>query len=146
MASPTRHVIGLDFSETALEQAKKLATLSPNSEFAEFQIADFFTYAPPMKFDFIFDYTFFCSIDPNLRPEWAKKMAELLAVDGELITLMYPLGDKRERPGRVSLIDYEEVLRPWAFKVSTVEVNIPSAPSRKGRESLVRWGRMAANF
>ncbi|KAJ7561300.1 hypothetical protein O6H91_03G022900 [Diphasiastrum complanatum] len=147
MASPTRRVIGLDISKTVVELARERAALSPNSEFIEIQNADFFTYAPPVKFDVIFDYTFFCAMKPSLRPEWAKKMAELLASDGELITLMFPVGDYEGGPPyAVSLEAYMKVLQPWAFKVLSVDDNIPSVPPRKGFESLVRWAKMTANF
>ncbi|KAF3557703.1 hypothetical protein F2Q69_00010610 [Brassica cretica] len=34
---------------------------------------------------------FFCAIEPEMRPAWAKSMYEVLKPEGELITLMYPL-------------------------------------------------------
>jgi hypothetical protein len=32
---------------------------------------------------------FFCALEPSMRPAWAKRIADLLKQDGELITLMY---------------------------------------------------------
>jgi len=32
---------------------------------------------------------FFCAFEPSMRPAWAKRIADLLKQDGELITLMY---------------------------------------------------------
>ncbi|CAK9866312.1 unnamed protein product [Sphagnum jensenii] len=147
LASAKRHVVGLDISKTSLEKAQELASGNPNAEFVEFVNADFFTYVPPAAaaFDAIFDYTFFCALDPSLRPEWAKKTAELLAVDGELITLVYPLGEYEGGPPyAVSLQAYEEVLHPWGLTVSSCNDDIPSVEARKGREKLVRWIRLAA--
>lgn len=142
MASPTRRVIGLDISRTALDQAELVASKSPHVEFIEFQNANFFSFAPPFKFDLVFDYTFFCALEPSLRDRWAEKMAELLALDGELITLMFPL-DVHEGgpPYSVSLEAYEKVLRPWGFRLTSCDSEIPSVESRKGSEQLARWER-----
>jgi len=112
MASPNRRVVGLDISETALQIAKAHASKCSSSEFVQFLNADFFTYNPPQKFDAIFDYTFFCAFPPSVRPQWAEKMAELLALDGELITFSH--------------LTIEKVSRPWAFQLTSCESNIPS--------------------
>ncbi|KAG0606760.1 hypothetical protein M758_9G165100 [Ceratodon purpureus] len=142
MASPTRRVTGLDISKTALEQAQLFAEKSPNAEFIEFQNADFFSFAPPSKFDLVFDYTFFCALEPSLREQWAEKMAELLALDGELITLMFPLDEHEGGPPySVSLEAYEKVLRPHGFHLTSCDAEIPSVESRKGMEKLARWER-----
>lgn len=47
-------------------------------------------------------------------------MADLLTLDGELITLMFPIADHGGGPPyAVSLSAYEKVLRPWipAYKL-----------------------------
>ncbi|XP_024368637.1 probable thiol methyltransferase 2 isoform X1 [Physcomitrium patens] len=138
MGSAARRVIGLDISKTALEHAEALAQKSLNAEFVEFENADFFSYTPPFKFDFIFDYTFFCALDPSLRRKWAEKMAELLALDGELITLMFPLDDHPGGPPfSVSLEAYQQVLSPWGFQLVYCNANIPSVEGRAGRTRAV---------
>ena len=142
MASPNRRVVGLDISETALQGAKAHASKCSSSEFVEFLNADFFTYNPPQKFDAIFDYTFFCAFPPSVRPQWAEKMAELLALDGELITLIFPIADHEGGPPyAVSVEAYEQVLRPWGFQLTSCEDDIPSLARRKGQEKLARWAR-----
>lgn len=145
MASIKRYVVGLDISKTALEQAKELASRSPEVQSVEFLNADFFSYAPPYKFDLIFDYTFFCALEPSLRSKWAAKMAELLALDGEIMTLMFPVDDHEGGPPySVSVEAYEKVLSPWGFRISSREHDIPSDKSRKGLEILVSWERTNA--
>lgn len=48
---------------------------------------------PPKEgFDIIWDYTFLCAMPPEFREKWAKNMRRLIAPDGELVTLIYPLG------------------------------------------------------
>jgi len=41
-------------------------------------------------FDLIYDYTFLCALPPPLRPKWAKRISQLLAAQGSLITLEFP--------------------------------------------------------
>ncbi|PGH15351.1 hypothetical protein AJ79_02517 [Helicocarpus griseus UAMH5409] len=44
------------------------------------------------EFDLIYDYTFFCALNPVLRPKWALRMTQLLAPSphGNLICLEFP--------------------------------------------------------
>ncbi|EXJ95784.1 hypothetical protein A1O1_00908 [Capronia coronata CBS 617.96] len=44
------------------------------------------------KFDLIYDYTFFCAMDPKMRPSWAMRMTELLRKSSQanLICLEFP--------------------------------------------------------
>ncbi|RMZ85387.1 hypothetical protein DV737_g788, partial [Chaetothyriales sp. CBS 132003] len=44
------------------------------------------------RFDLIYDYTFFCAMDPLMRPAWAQRMSELLmdSVSARLICLEFP--------------------------------------------------------
>lgn len=66
------------------------------------------------KFDLIFDYTFLCALPRELRPAWAKRMSELLAPDGFLICLEWPLQKSPKEggpPHGLSAELYEELLR-----------------------------------
>ncbi|KAL1955932.1 hypothetical protein VTO42DRAFT_7917 [Malbranchea cinnamomea] len=44
------------------------------------------------SFDLIYDYTFFCALNPSLRPQWALRHSQLLAPSpvGNLICLEFP--------------------------------------------------------
>lgn len=44
-----------------------------------------------MKFDFIYDYTFFCALPPVLRHKWAARQSQLLSKEGRLVCLEFPL-------------------------------------------------------
>ncbi|XP_068662491.1 thiocyanate methyltransferase 1-like isoform X2 [Aristolochia californica] len=97
IAGPQRYVVGLDISENAIKKAKELSSSLPTADCFTFLKADFFTWHPTMLFDLIFDYTFFCAIEPGRRPAWSTRVQDLLKPDGELITLMFP---GREKLGR----------------------------------------------
>ncbi|CAN6456511.1 unnamed protein product [Victoria cruziana] len=142
MASPERHVVGLDISEKAMARSREIFSSAPNAGNFSFVAADFFNWKTTETFDFIFDYTFFCAIDPSMRSAWAKRMDEFLTVDGELIILMFPVDDRSGGPPfKVSVEAYDEVLRPLGFMVIKVEDNEYAVDSRKGKEMLGRWRR-----
>ncbi|KAL9251574.1 putative thiol methyltransferase 2 [Drosera capensis] len=145
LAGPERYVIGLDVSDTALSRARELSSRSPMGKYCTFLKEDFFKWKPTELFDVVFDYTFFCAIDPNMRSAWARCMSELLKSDGELITLMFPIDDHVGGPPFTALVaDYEAVLCPLGFQPVLIEENELAIGRRKGMEKLGRWKRTSA--
>ncbi|KAJ0258479.1 Thiocyanate methyltransferase 1 [Hirschfeldia incana] len=143
MANPERFVVGLDISEKALKKANETYGSAPNAKNFAFVKEDVFTWRPDELFDLIFDYVFFCAIELELRPAWAKSMYELLKPEGELITLMYPITDHvGGAPYKVSVSAYEDVLVPLGFKAVSIEENQDFIPTRKGKEMLARWKKI----
>ncbi|KAI3975956.1 hypothetical protein MKX01_016639, partial [Papaver californicum] len=145
IANPELYVVGLELSANAIKRAREISLSSPNAKCFEFIEADFFTWRPTELFDLIFDYTFFCAIEPRMRASWGIRMHELLKPDGELITLMFPKLNANLRksymllnfrmsvfsklqtddrdggpPYKVSVADYEEVLLPLGFKATSI--------------------------
>ncbi|KZV43668.1 putative thiol methyltransferase 2 [Dorcoceras hygrometricum] len=136
-----------------------LSSASPNADHFTFLKADFFTWHPAELFDLIFDYTFFCAIEPDKRSAWAQKIHDLLKPDGELITLMYPIIDSLDLqhvfqiedreggpPYKVSVADYEDVLHPAGFRATSIFENVLAIAPRKGREKVGRWRRSASHL
>ncbi|GAB2265471.1 trans-aconitate methyltransferase 1 [Dionaea muscipula] len=145
LACPERCVIGLDISDIAISKARELSSASPNGKYCTFLKADFFHWNPTELFDLIFDYTFFCAIEPAMRPAWARHTSNLLKPDGELITLMFPIDDHVGGPPyKASVSDYEDVLHPLGFQAVLIEENKLAVGHRKGREKLGRWKRRLA--
>ncbi|KAI5670069.1 hypothetical protein M9H77_10433 [Catharanthus roseus] len=143
IACPERYVVGLDISENAIKKAKEaVVASSSHADCFTFLTADFFTWCPTELFDLIFDYTFFCALEPDMRSAWAMKMKDLLKPDGELITLMFPTSDHEGGPPyKASVSDYEEVLHPMGFKAVSIVENELAIARREGREKLARWKR-----
>ncbi|XP_037444461.1 probable thiol methyltransferase 2 [Triticum dicoccoides] len=134
-----RSVVGLDVCDAVIQRARQ------RSSDVAFVCADFFTWAPPEPFHLIFDYTFFCALDPSVRPAWAARMEELLRPDGELITLMYlPQDQDSGPPYNTTVLDYEEVLNPLGFVIESIEDNDVAVEPCKGLEKIARWKKMAA--
>ncbi|XP_073525571.1 uncharacterized protein [Phyllobates terribilis] len=140
LASPERYVIGLDVSDVAVRKAIELSSSSPNANYFSFLKEDFFTWQPSELFDLIFDYTFFCAIEPSMRSAWAHRITDLLKPNGELITLMFPIDDHIGGPPfSTSVADYEKMLSPLGFQAISIAENELAIGPRKGREKLGRW-------
>jgi hypothetical protein len=83
------------------------ASLSP---FTSMSFFDLETDVPERLFDFVYDYTFLCALDPRIHKEWKKKMSELVKIDGELLCMVYPIMDKVGGPPFAMSLEYVERL------------------------------------
>ncbi|KAJ3708234.1 hypothetical protein LUZ61_011939 [Rhynchospora tenuis] len=144
LAGPERYVVGLDMSGTAIKKAKELAASSPNRECFSFLNEDFFNWNPSELFDLMFDYTFFCALEPALRSDWAKKVGEILKPEGELITLIWVIDQNGGPPFKnnvseyvIFALRYEEVLFPLGFKQIYIEDNELAVKPRKKERNYV---------
>eukprot|EP01034_Spumella_vulgaris_P007775 gene7775-9910_t len=79
-----KNIMVLDISNIPLENLKKRIPAFPDGQLC---CADFFAFEG--TFDIILEQTFFCALDPSLRPAYVKKMAELLKPTGELAGLLF---------------------------------------------------------
>jgi hypothetical protein len=148
LASPDRHAVGLDLADGARERFETLRDdQNVPKEWAEVVVADFFDWQPDRPFDVIWDYTFLCAIEPEMRLRWAERIDDLLAPGGELVTLIFPVGDPPEElaaddgppypmsPGLVG-----DLLEP-RFESFYLEPVDRSHEGRQGKEWLGRWRR-----
>ena len=145
LARADRQVVGIDVSEEA--RAAFVAAHQDLPGRVVYEVADFFSYDADDGFDFVWDYTFFCALDPDQRGAWAKTMARLIKPSGILATLIFPYEDPisdREGP-------------PWPINTGLVRSFIEGAfdelearavdrshPGREGREHLALWRRRSA--
>ncbi len=135
---------GLDLAPTAAKRFEALREqLHIAKSAAQIVTGDFFAHeAPDGGYDIIWDYTFCCAIQPEQRPDWANKMASLLAPDGELVTLIFPIEAIRENnagpPFQLTPEQLKAVLEP-KFNSTYLEPVTNSHPGREGLEWLGRW-------
>ncbi|KAF9918099.1 hypothetical protein BGZ65_012610, partial [Modicella reniformis] len=142
LRSDQRKVYGLDISPIVVQECQKTQkSLNIPESQVEFKVDDFFTFnIPTGGFQLIYDYTFFCAIQPELRPQWGQRMAELVSKDGVLITLMYPLGNHTSGPPfAVSEAAYHEQLDA-NFECLLLD-DCTSFESRAGKEKIAVWKR-----
>lgn len=135
------------FQECLAAANKRLCSLSDEEvckSSVHFELASFFDLPAGdenEQFDFIYDYTFFCAIDPSLRAEWADKMFSLLKPGGILCTLIYPIMPRDGGPPfEVDMEVYRKLLAP-RFSQLQLEM-LPDNmchPGREGKCALGRW-------
>lgn len=93
-------------------------------------------------FQLVYDYTFFCAIDPSTRQDWGRRMKELVAPGGALVCLVYPIDPTRTTgpPYCLTVDDYKLVLQD-AFDLVLDQPCTQSFEDRAGHERMTVWQR-----
>jgi methyl halide transferase len=91
-------VIGFDFAEAAVSEARRLA--ADEGVRVIFEQRDVFTLAADHEgaFDLVWEYTCFCAIDPNRRAEYAQALHDILRPGGLLLGCFYPIREGTDGP------------------------------------------------
>jgi len=137
--------LGLDLSSAAIHAAQQNAAKAVTSPKTKLQFieGDFFKYEVPEsdRFDFGFDYTFFCAIPPSHRADWGSQMRALIKQGGLLVTLMWPIDGERDDgpPFSVSEAAYTDALKVKEGMWS--EVLNEKTEGREGKERIAVWRR-----
>lgn len=97
---------------------------------------DFFTLEEP--FDLIIEQTFFCALNPDLRPAYVKKMQQLLPKNGKLVGVLFQRDFGNPFPPfGGSKAEYEALFSPL-FEIHIMEDCYNSIPPRAGSELFIR--------
>lgn len=125
-----KNVFVLDIARQPLKRIKQNCPQFPENHLLE---ADFFD-SEPGQFDLILEQTFFCALDPKLRPKYVRRMHDLLVDGGKLTGLFFdfPLTEQGP-PFGGSIDEYGELFTPY-FKIRTLERSYNSIPPRMGME------------
>ncbi len=144
LARTDREVVGIDLSEDARKAFFVAHPELPGS--VVYEVADFFSYTPADGFDFVWDYTFFCALDPGQRTSWNEAMRRLVNPGGVLATLLFPFEDPisgtQGPPWPVNTSMVRSYVDGGFEELETAEVN-RTHPGREGKERLVLWRRGA---
>jgi len=97
---------------------------------------DFFEHSG--SYDLIVEQTFFCAIDPALRPQYAKKMSELLKPTGRLVGLLFDREFVGGPPFGGSKEEYIPYFSPY-FDLKTIEKCTNSILPRAGNELFINF-------
>lgn len=95
---------------------------------------DFF--ALDETFDLILEQTFFCALDPALRPQYAQHMHRLLAPGGTLAGVLFDRDFEGGPPFGGHADEYRALFEPL-FDIKTLEPCYNSIPPRAGTEVFV---------
>lgn len=124
---------GLDIAPSAVERAR----LAGMNERTKFQLGDFLADDAPVAFDWVFEHTCFCAIQPNQRPDYVRAVHRWLKPGGHYLAVNYfipdtdgpPFGVNREEIWTLFSPDFE-LLEEWTPR---------SYSNRVGLERMFLW-------
>jgi cyclopropane fatty-acyl-phospholipid synthase-like methyltransferase len=91
-------VVGIDIAPSAISGAEKF----PRVANERYQLADLFDLPPGFHgaFDWVWEHTCFCAIDPTRRADYAASVAAALNPDGHFLAVFYmnPDNDSLDKP------------------------------------------------
>ncbi len=106
---------------------------------ARFETRDFLQAEPPFRFDWIFEHTLFCAIEPSERENYVKAVLRWLRPQGRYLAVNYLIPDKDGPPFGTTR---EEIWRLFSPKFELAEEWVPrSYPNRTGLERMFWWVR-----
>ena len=123
------NVFLLDWAEAPLANFKKRVASFPENHLVN---ANFFDYSD--QFDLIIEQTFFCAINPSLRPQYVKQMHNLLKPDAKLVGLYFGIEFEKEGPPfGGNQASYEKLFKEY-FQTVVLEPCHNSIKPRQGSE------------
>lgn len=135
LAASGNDVLGFDISPSAIAGAQKFPPVGSE----HYQIGDFF--APledwTARFDWIFEHTCFCAIDPSSRAAYASQVIRLLKPGGYFLAIFYrDPGAGRDGPPFGCTLEELDGLFGAHLRLLAEKTNIPTYPGREGGENL----------
>lgn len=127
-----KEVYVVELSSTPLQNLKQRCPDFPAEHLIE---GDFFSLEG--RFDLIVEQTFFCALNPSLRPQYAKKMYTLLKPKGKLMGLLFdaPMNEN-EPPFGGNKEAYRKLFEPF-FDFRHFESCYNSIKPREGKELFI---------
>jgi methyl halide transferase len=135
LSTADNHVVGVDLAPFAIAKAKE----RPRIGREEYLRADLFDLAPKFdgQFDWVFEHTCFCAIDPARREEYVRSIVRLRQPQGRLLAIFFINPDHAEEgpPYRVSTEELEGLFGN-RFSLEREWVPQRTHPGREGRELM----------
>lgn len=128
---------GFDLAPSAIQQCceKTKATVLQ----AEFAQADFLADTPPQPFDWLFEHTLFCAIQPDRREDYVNAVLRWLKPSGQFLAVHYMIRDEQGPPFGVI---QQELMERFQPHFELVRGWVPrSYPNRTGLELMLWWKR-----
>jgi ubiquinone/menaquinone biosynthesis C-methylase UbiE len=131
--------VGCDLAPGAIERSRQKTPAHLPAEFLE---ADFLRSAPPRLFDWIFEHTLFCAIDPGERGLYESALLRWLKPNGNYLAVYYLIPDTDGPPFGTTR---DEIFARFAPHFTAIAEWVPrSYPNRTGLELAIWWRRSDA--
>ena len=106
---------------------------------ASFTCCDFLVDPPPQPFDWLFEHTLFCAIDPKRRDDYVQAVLRWLKPGGQLLAIHYMLNACEGPPFAVA---QEELMERFSPHFQLKQGWVPrSYANRAGLELMLWWQR-----
>jgi len=126
---------GFDIAPSAIQLSQEKTRAAGFT--VKFQLADFLHDEPPQKFDWLFEHTLFCAIQPYERDDYVRAVLRWLKPDGQFLAVNYILCGPDGPPWATTR---EEQLDRFSPHFELVADWVPrSYPNREGRERMFWW-------
>jgi hypothetical protein len=103
-------------------------------------MADFLRDEPPFQFDWLFEHTLFCAIQPGERDDYVRALMRWLKPGGQYLAVNYLIIENDDGPPFRTT--REEQVRRFSPHFELVEDWVPrSYANRTGRERMFWWRR-----
>jgi SAM-dependent methyltransferase len=125
LANHCNSVTGMDISETAIGLAKKHSTLNN----VQYICQDFFndSISSTVRYDWIFEHTFFCAIEPCLRKAYRDQVGKLLKPNGHLLGVFFIADEHYElNQGPPYKVSKNYLLEFFGEKFEIIEAYVPN--------------------
>ncbi len=90
------------------------------------------------QFDLVLEQTFFCALDPVLRPDYVLKMSDILRDRGRLQGVLFKVPLNEDHPPFGGSIEEYHQLFAGKFIIEYLAESLHSDPGRVGKEALFR--------
>ena len=108
---------------------------------ARFALDDFLQDEPPFLFDWVFEHTLFCAIDPRDRDDYAQAVLRWLNPAGHYLAVNYLIPDEDGPPFGTTR---DELITRFSTHFDLLSEWVPrSFPNRTGLERMLWWKRMS---
>ena len=129
--------VGYDIAPAAAQRGRERAAAAGLS--CRFEVADFLTDPAPVLFDWVFEHTLFCAIDPRDRDDYVKAVLRWLKPGGNYLAVNYLIPDTDGPPFGTTR---DELMRRFSPRFELLADWVPrSYPNRTGLELMLWWQR-----
>jgi cyclopropane fatty-acyl-phospholipid synthase-like methyltransferase len=128
---------GFDIAPSAIQLA--VESTAKEGLRAEYRLADFLTEDPPAMFDWVFEHTLFCAIQPDQRDQYVTSLLKWLRPGGTYLAVNYLIPDEDGPPFGTTR---DELMRRFTPHFKLAREWVPrSYPNRTGLELMLWWER-----
>lgn len=126
---------GFDLAPTAIQLADQKTRWDRVS--ARYQVSDFLADTPPEPFDWLFEHTLFCAIDPKMRDAYVNAAVRWLKPKGQFLAVHYMIPDEDGPPFGTTR---DEILKRFSPNFELLQDWVPrSYPNRTNLEWMLWW-------